>query len=77
MRLVVFELCGSETKFSYRFKSLLVFIWITTGRKAIYKLLQQEQVIWKLIRKHKVFTVIILSWDINNQNMWQAADVHL
>ena len=59
LRLVVFELCSSEIKFTYNFKWIVAFIWITTGRKATYKLLQEEQVIWNLNRRCKVFTEFI------------------
>ena len=38
----MFELCSSEIKITYRLKSLVVIIWITTGRKATYTFLHAK-----------------------------------
>ena len=48
LQQVVFELCSSEIKITYNFKLKLVFIWITTGRKGTYKLLQARTSYMKL-----------------------------
>ena len=61
---VVFELCSSEIKITYKCNGKLVFIGQTTWIKATYKLLQARTSYLNLNRRCKVFTWCQECWCI-------------